>query len=171
MNRNTYISGDNVSLVEYIPCDDDRALYENWQDPEVQKGFNGIYFSTFEEFQQRDSLRSRFFAMIQLNGTSEIIGSVGISPPETEPDLSIWIYKPYRKRGYGTSAFALATKYATEVLGIQELHAGAYLDNFGSIKMLERCGFIPYPAGNIVSKHYITGEDIVQNDYIYGGKK
>ena len=147
MNRNIYISGDIVSLVEYIPCDDDRALYENWQDPEVQKGFNGVSFNTFEEFQQRDSRRSRFFAMIRLNGTDEIIGSVGISPPETEPDLSIWIYKPYRKQGYGTQAFALAAKYATEVLGIQELYAGAYPDNIGSIKCCKNAVLSLTPPG------------------------
>ena len=168
MNRITYTSNEILSLVEYQKSDD-RALYENWQDPEMQRGFNGIYFTSFEEFEKRDSLRCRFFAMIWLNSTSEIIGSVGISPPETVPDLSIWIFAPYRKQGYGTSAFVLAAKYATDELKIAELHAGAYPDNTGSLIMLEKCGFVPYPEGNIPEKHYITGEDIIQMDYIYKG--
>jgi len=166
MNRCTYCSNDILSLVEYQKCDD-RALYENWHDPDTQKGYNGIYFSTFEEFEHRDSLRDRFFAMIQLNCTNEIIGAVGISPLATTPDLAIWMFKPYRKHGYGTSAFALATKYAVEKQEISELHAGAYADNVGSRKMLKKCGYIPYPSGNIPKKHYITGEDIVQEDFIY----
>jgi len=33
--------------------------------------------------------------------------------------------------------------------------------------MLEKCGFVPYPEGNIPEKYYITGEDIIQMDYIY----
>ena len=37
----------------------------------------------------------------------------------------------------------------------------------GSLKMLERCGYIPYPIGNVPEKHYITGEDIVQMDFVY----
>lgn len=87
--------------------------------------------------------------MIQLIETNEIIGSIGISPPEAVPDLAIWIFKPYRKKGYGTSAFALATMYAIDVLKIVELHAGAYPDNIGSRKMLHKCRYVPFPKGNI----------------------
>lgn len=163
--RNTYISNGTLSLVEYRKSDD-RALYENWLDPGAQKGYNGIYVTTFANFQRRE-IKQRFFAMIRVDSTDEIIGAVGISPPETVPDLAIWIFKPYRRKGYGTSAFALATKYATETLKTGELHAGAYPDNIGSQKMLERCGYAPFPDGNIPEKHYITGEDIVQKDYIY----
>lgn len=47
------------------------------------------------------------------------------------------------------------------------LHAGLYPDNIVSRKMLERCGYVPFPDGNVAEKHYITGEDIVQLDYIY----
>ena len=165
MDRNIYISNNVLSLVEYRPCDD-RALYEDWLDSETQKGYNCIYVTTFEDFQSKE-VKQRFFAMIRLNGTNEIIGAVGISPPETEPDLAIRIFKPYRRQGYGTSAFALATKYAVDVLKIEELHAGAYPDNTGSLKMLKKCGYIPYPLGNISEKHYITGEDIIQLDHVY----
>ncbi len=163
--RTVYTSNAALSLVEY-KSSDDRALYEDWLDPETQKGYNGIYVDSFEDFQARE-IRQRFFAMIQINGTNEIIGAVGISPPETIADLAIWIFKHYRKQGYGTSAFALATGYAVDVLGIKELHAGAYQDNIGSQKILKRCGYIPYPAGNVYEKHFVTGEDIVQKDYIY----
>ena len=168
MSRITYISNDVLSLVEYKTCDD-RALYEDWLDPETQKGYNGVYVTTFEDFQSRE-LRQRFFAMIQLNNSGEIIGAVGISPPETIADLAIWVFNAYRRQGYGTSAFALATKYAVEELKIPELHAGAYEDNIASQRMLKKCGYIPYPAGtaeNGAEKHYITGEDIIQIDYIY----
>jgi RimJ/RimL family protein N-acetyltransferase len=164
-NRASYISNDILSLVEYKEIYD-RALYEDWLDPETQKGYNTIYITTFEDF-QAEEIKQRFFAMIRINNTAEIIGAVGISPPETPPDLAIWIFKPYRWQGYGTSAFALATKYAVEELKITELHAGAYPDNIGSLKMLKRCGYIPYPAGNVPEKHYITGEDIVQMDFMY----
>jgi len=163
--RSTYISNGILSLVEYRKSDD-RALYENWLDPGTQKGYNGVYVTTFENFQTRE-IRQRFFAMIRVESTDEIIGAVGISPPETEPDLAIWIYEPYRRKGYGTLAFALATKYAMETLKTGELHAGVFPGNIGSMKMLERCGYVPYPEGNIPEKHYITGEDIVQRDSIY----
>jgi RimJ/RimL family protein N-acetyltransferase len=164
-SRISYISNEILSLVEYNESDD-HSLYEDWLDPDTQKGYNGVYVTTLEDFQTRE-IRQHFFAMIRLDSTGEIIGAIGISPPETIPDLAIRIFKPYRRKGYGTSAFALATKYAVEELKITELHAGAYPDNTGSLKMLERCGYVPFPAGNVLEKHYITGEDIVQMDFIY----
>ncbi|MCL2530903.1 MAG: 3-dehydroquinate synthase [Oscillospiraceae bacterium] len=179
MSRGLYCSNEAVSLVEYCSCDD-RALYDCWFDPETKQGYNGwTPAASFEEFQQNNQQRHEdfvngesealLFAMIQCNATSEIVGAVSTAPgtpPEFEPDLSIRIFAPYRRQGYGTSAFALAAKYATETLGIAELHAGAYLDNIGSKKMLVRCGFVPLalcPA----EKHYLTGEDVFQMDYIY----
>ncbi|MCL2813796.1 MAG: GNAT family N-acetyltransferase [Oscillospiraceae bacterium] len=168
MERFVYISNDVLSLVECKPCDD-RALYESWLDPDVQRGFNGIYVTSFEEFAKQNEIDkpTRFTAMIRLDDTNEIIGTVGISPPEDIADLTIRIFKPFRKKGYGTAAFALATKYIAGVLKIAELHAGAYADNIGSQKMLKKCGYIPYPEGNIAEKHYITREDMIQMDFIY----
>ncbi|MDR1629848.1 MAG: GNAT family N-acetyltransferase [Oscillospiraceae bacterium] len=165
IDRIIYTSNGNLRLVEYQKCDD-LALYEDWLDPDTQKGYNGIFVTTFENFQSRD-IRQRFFAMIQLTGTKENIGAVGISPPETIADLAIWVFRPYRKQGYGTAAFALATKYAVEKLRINELHAGVYPENIGSQKLLLRCGYIPFPEGDLLEKHYLTGADITQHDYIY----
>ena len=152
-------------MVEYNESDDG-SLYDDWLDPDTQRGYNGDYVTTFEDFQARE-IRQRFFAMIRLDSTGEIIGAVGISPPETTPDLAIWIFKPFRRKGFGTSAFTLTTKYAVGKLKINDLHAGAYPNNTGSLKMLERCGYVPFPAGNVPEKHYITGEPIIQMDFIY----
>ncbi|MCL2299197.1 MAG: GNAT family N-acetyltransferase [Firmicutes bacterium] len=174
--RRVYTSNETLSLVEYQPCDD-RALYDCWLDPEVQKGYNGfVPADSFEAFQQGNQkrledyingeTRELFFAMIRCNRTGELVGALGISPPPTEADLSIRIFAPYRRQGYGASAFALAAEYATEVLQIKELHAGAYPDNIGSQKMLERCGFVPV-APCPPEKHYLTGENVIQMDYVY----
>ena len=179
MSRAVYVSNNLVSLVEYQPCDD-RALYDCWFDPETQRGYNGWAPSeSFEEFQQGNQKRHEdfvnseseavLFAMIKCSATSNVVGAVSIAPgapPEFEPDLSIRIFAPYRKQGYGTSAFALAAKYATETLGITELHAGAYPDNVGSKKMLARCGFLQLMQCE-AEQHYLTGEDVFQMDYIY----
>jgi hypothetical protein len=32
--------------------------------------------------------------------------------------------------------------------------------------MIVSCVFIPHPSGDLHEKHYITGEEIVQRDYI-----
>jgi len=179
MDRTVFVSNELISLVEYRPCDD-RALYDCWLDPETKKGYNGfVPAASFEEFQRGNQTRledyidreakALFFAMIRRKRTGELVGALGIAPgtpPEFEPDLSICIFAPYRRQGYGTAAFALAAKYATEVLHIEELHAGAYPDNIGSQTMLGRCGFVPV-AECPPEKHWLTGEDVVQVDYVY----
>jgi RimJ/RimL family protein N-acetyltransferase len=169
MDRKVFITNNLLSLVEHQKSDD-RALYENWQDPATQRGYNFIRHENFDEYTSRE-IRQRFFAMIRLNSTDEIIGAVGISPPESTADLAIWLFNPYRRQGYGTNAFALATEYAVKSLNIKELHAGAYPDNIGSLKMLRKCGYIPYPEGNVLEKHYLTGADLIQYDFIYKIKK
>jgi hypothetical protein len=47
----------------------------------------------------------------------------------------------------GPSAFAPADKIRLENLDLTELHAGAYQDNIGSMKMLVKRGHIPYSRG------------------------
>jgi RimJ/RimL family protein N-acetyltransferase len=165
--RTEYTSDWLVSLAEYTKSDD-RALYDNWLDPDVQKGYNFVLTESFEDFSKRE-LKQRFFAMIQLNGTGEIAGAVGVSPPESPPDLAIWIFAPYRKQGYGVAAFALATKYALEMLNISELYAGAYPDNTGSQRMLEKCGYVRFPQDDLRERHYLTGEEIIQWGYVFKG--
>jgi len=164
-----YTGDDVVGLVAYQKCDD-LALYSDWLDPDTCEGFNGVYVTSFEEFARRE-VRSRFFAMICLRGTGEIVGAVGLSPPEDLADLTIHVFRPYRGKGYGTAAFALAAKYIFDVLGITEIYAGAYAGNIASRKMLERCGFVPHPAGNLREKYYRTGADIVQLDHIFDRRK
>jgi len=110
MDRVIYVSNDTLRLVEYRQCDD-YVVYEDWLDPDTERGYNFVLKESFEEFSNR-TVRQRFLAMIQLNSTKEIIGAVGISPLETVPDLAIWVFRPYRRQGYGVSAFTLATRYA-----------------------------------------------------------
>jgi len=76
------------------------------------------------------------------------------------------IFKPYRHMRYGTAAFKLGVKYSFEVLNLNTIYAGCYPDNKSSRKMIENCGFIPNPAGDIDEKHYITDEDIIQHDFV-----
>ena len=168
MPRKTYISNRTLSLVEYLP-EDDRALYDNWLEPGTVAAFNGVRVGSFETFRTR-KMRQRFFAMISLDATGEIIGAVGISPPETAPDLAIWMFKPYRRQGHGSAAFALATQYAVRELGIERLHAGLYPGNIASQKMLQKCAYIPNPDWSEADgweKHYLTGEEIRQLDYVF----
>ena len=166
MNRKIYLSDDVLCLSEYIESEDDYGCYNCWNDEETQSGYNYILAKPFDEWSKETKIKSRFIASLLRLSDKACIGSIFLSPKDTPPDLAIMIYKPYRKQGYGTAAFALGVKYCFEVLEFDRIYAGCYPHNIGSMKMLAKCGFIPHPSGNIQEKHYLTGEDITQFDFV-----
>lgn len=163
--RQIYIENDRIALAEYIDAVDDRACYDCWLDEETEAGYNSRMTDTFEEFSASPK-RSRFRAAIVRKTDGAVVGVVFVSPPHVLPDLAIMIYRSYREQGIGTSAFALAADYCFDVLGVTELYAGCYEGNVRSRKMLAACGFVPHPEGNCSETHYLTGEPIVQYDYV-----
>ncbi len=165
MERKIYITDGVLSLAEYVDALDDRALYDCWLDEATQRGYNFKRDETFEEFSSSES-RCRFEATILRCSDGAAIGHISVSPENSPPDLAIMLYRPYRGQGYGTRAFSIAVRYCFETLQLDEIYAGCYASNEASRKMLAACGFQPHPEGNVAEKHYLTGEDIVQYDYV-----
>jgi len=168
--RKIYVKNDIISLAERLP-EDNIECYNSWLDEEVQRGYNFKYDKTFEEYIAENLEREEFHytsnCVIILNENNKLIGSIGVSRFPDEPDdMSISIFKPYRNQGFGTMAFLLGAKYCFDILGLEKIYAGCYPDNIRSMKMIEKCGFVPHPEGNIDSEHYITGESVTQLDFI-----
>ena len=168
MERIIYLSDDVLSLSEYIDSEDDLDCYQCWQDEETQSGYNHKLTRSFEEWSAttNTTVQARFVATIVRHSDNASIGSVFVSSEDSPPDLAIIIFKPYRGIGYGTRAFSLGVKYCFEVLSLDCIYAGCYPHNVSSMKMLEKCGFQPHPEGNQNEKHYLTGEDITQLDFV-----
>ena len=112
--------------------EDDRDMYECWQDREVEKAYNGI---------------------------------MRLGLDEVCPDLAIWLYKPYRGKGFGTEAFRLALRYLFKTYGYEELSAGCYEDNEASQNMLSKVGFWRRPDRDEKEESCFTGELITQQEY------
>lgn len=165
MNRKIYIANRELSLTEYCPQADEKSYYECWQDPATQDGYNYKMNISFDEFCDRP-IRSRLLGVIIRNEDNMPLGIVSLSPEGSPPDLAIMLFEPYRGKGYGTSAFALAAKYCLEAFDFECIYAGCYETNITSQKMLRTCGFVPNPAGDSHETHYLTGAPITQHDYV-----
>ena len=165
MERSNYVSDDILSLSEYVDSIDDIDMYHCWQDNETQKGYNHKTTETFEEF-CNGSIESLFIAIIIRKTDAARIGAIFVSPENTLPDLAIMIYPQFRRHGYATRAFSLGVVYCLDTLKIEHLYAGCYPYNAASLKMLVRCGFKPHPQGNQNEQHFLTGENIVQLDFV-----
>ena len=166
MERKVYVSDEILSLSEYIELEDNIDCYNCWQDEETQSGYNHKLTRSYNEWAENTSIKSRFIATIKRLSDNSSIGAIFLSPEDTPPDLAIMVYKPYRGKGYGTRAFLLGAKYCFEVLSLDYIYAGCYPHNLSSMKMLQKCGFQPHPEGNQYEKHFLTGEDIVQLDFV-----
>ena len=163
--RKIYLSNPILCLAEYIRCEDDWDRYNCWMDPETQMGYNLRKVITCEEY-TRESIRSRFISTIIRCKDNARIGAIFVSPENTLPDLAIMIFKPYRRQGYGTMAFSLGVRYCFEKLKLDRIYAGCYPGNVLSMQMLKTCGFEPHPEGNVKERHYLTGEEITQLDFV-----
>lgn len=168
MDRTIYVSGSGLMLGAYL-ASDAKADWLDWQDEETQRGYNTKMDIPFSKFQHRP-LRHRLYAVILREDAPETpLGIIMISPPPGDPDLAIRIFAPYRGQGIGTAAFSLAAHYAQETMHLGILHAGCYEGNERSRRMLARCGFERFPAGDVHEAHYQTGEPIWQFDYVLQG--
>ncbi|WP_028662893.1 GNAT family N-acetyltransferase [Saccharomonospora halophila] len=68
----------------------------------------------------------------------EIVGSVGTYPIGGDTEVTYWIRKDCWGRGVATAAVALLLREVT----VRPLHGRTAADNVGSIRVLERNGFV-----------------------------
>jgi RimJ/RimL family protein N-acetyltransferase len=78
------------------------------------------------------------------HGAPELVGTIGIGRrPDGELDFGYWIARPYWGRDYATEAGRALLALARDSLRLGTLHAGHFLDNPASGRVLEKLGFCP----------------------------
>lgn len=153
-----------IGLAQYTHADD-IDMYTCCQDIDTQKGYNGKFDQTFDEFRKFEIERFKFWVTVTDKRIDQKVGVLRLGLDEVCPDLAIWIYPQYRNKGYGTGSFALALRYLFAHYPFEELSAGCYEDNTYSLRMLEKIGFARYPDGDAVETNCFTGGDITQLEF------
>lgn len=67
-----------------------------------------------------------------------VAGHVGVYGPPDEREVTYWIHRPLWGHGIATRALAALLELETT----RPLYAHAVADNGGSLRVLERCGFV-----------------------------
>ncbi|MDO5294966.1 MAG: GNAT family protein [bacterium] len=160
----TLIEDRYLKLVPYTH-DDDKAMYKCLKDKATQLGFNYIVTESFQEFSSIDLDFYPFWAVIIHKKSNQKIGCLRLSPFKSNPDLSIWIYKQYRRKGLGTRAYMLGLTYCFETLHLSEVVAGSYEYNEASRHILAKLGFKRVPSHDLNERSVITGKPIKQIAY------
>ena len=67
-----------------------------------------------------------------------VLGNIGVFGPAEEREVTYWIGRAHWGRGAASAALRAMLGVVTE----RPLHARAAADNAGSIRVLEKCGFV-----------------------------
>ena len=139
-------------LLRPIKLSDCTLRYLGWlQDPQINK-----YLETRWAEQTLESIKAFVVSKIQSESeylfaivekeTDQHIGNIKIGPVNSHhkyADVSYFIgEKSCWGKGYATEAIRLITRFGFEELGLFKVQAGVYENNIGSIKALEKVGFV-----------------------------
>jgi RimJ/RimL family protein N-acetyltransferase len=84
----------------------------------------------------------------------EVVGHVGRFAQFGEPEVTYWIDREHWGKGLATAALRLFLRQER----LRPLYARAAVDNVGSLRVLEKCGFVP--VGEDVGFAEGRGEDV-----------
>ena len=71
------------------------------------------------------------------------IGGIGLAPDEDGHELGYWLAPEAWGRGYATEAGRAVVSIARHALGLKRIHAGHFVDNPVSGRVLRKLGFRP----------------------------
>lgn len=130
-----------ISLREVLDSDLP-AFWEHLSDPEAQhvaavtRKYN--YDRThFDSHWTRMRSNPEILVRTVLAG-DEVVGHAAVYGPPGEREVTYWIDRKHWGRGIATAALA----ELVDLVGTRPLHAHAAADNTGSIRVLEKCGFV-----------------------------
>jgi [ribosomal protein S5]-alanine N-acetyltransferase len=99
------------------------------------------------------------FAIVYNN---EFCGVTGLIPQKDiyriSAEIGYWLGEPYWRKGITTRAVKLITHYGLHELNFTRLHAGVFEYNLGSMKVLEKNGYV---------KEGVFRKALIKNDRIW----
>ena len=172
------ISTDRLHLRE-IKQEDAESIYKILSDPEV------IKYDTFDlltNIRQVDDLirwfgheykqKHAIFWGISLKDHHEVIGfcKCEIEVPEVRADLGYDLRSDYWNKGIMTEALNAVIEYTLNNIGVNRIEAAVSTENKGSIRVLEKLGFVK--EGILRERSYFKGKchdmmmlSILKNEY------
>jgi RimJ/RimL family protein N-acetyltransferase len=101
---------------------------------------------------ERKAWEPSFLIFRRTAGKPELIGSVGLGRrPDGELEFGYWIAREHWGRGYATEAGAAVLALARHSLKLGRIHAGHFLDNPASGRVLQKLGF--RPTGEVLPRY------------------
>jgi len=117
-------------------------------DLEMARSFVASQAERWSAWQPGRPLTEEIAFAIERTGDHALLGCIGLQPGETHGlEFGYWIGKTFWNRGYATEAVGRLTRFAFEVLNVDEIWAAAVPINDPSHRVLEKNGFVVAGAG------------------------
>jgi RimJ/RimL family protein N-acetyltransferase len=102
--------------------------------------------------------KERYVFAIILKEISELIGEIGIHIDKTnnKAEVGFWLAEPFWGKGITTEALTKILEFGFTELKLNKILATHYLDNFGSEKVLQKCGMIK--EAELIDHYYHNGK-------------
>ena len=138
-------------LLTKVKDSDQGFLYEGLGDP-VAMPYNGVYFESYEHTREQIDYYNRYYKegsgipwKIVDKATGENIGVVSVykySAAHKKAELGYWLLPRYWGRGIAVEVIQAVIKYWQQQKGLHRLEAYVEEENRGSIRVMEKCGFV-----------------------------
>lgn len=155
-----------------LELEDYKRIHEIRSEQDVIAGYSK--YNTYASSENdKKWVESRIFnkeevtCAICLKETDELIGVVFLLDIDMHNRVGhcpVFIDKAYWGKGYGTEVRMLILKYAFYERGLNRIYACVNEDNVGSIKMLQKCGFVV--EGKMRKSHFSNGD--YKDQYVLG---
>lgn len=95
------------------------------------------------------------------------VGGVGLilgqDIERVSAEIGYWLGKPYWGRGIMSAALSASTQYAVQQFGLTRVFAIPFVDNIGSIRVLEKAGYVREG----LMKQSAIKNGVVRDQYLY----
>ena len=90
-----------------------------------------------------DAAIPKFVILSHEGAYPRIVGGIGLTPDERGHEFGYWLTPDAWGRGYATEAGRAVLDAGRHALGIRQVHAGHFVDNPASGRVLTKLGFRP----------------------------
>ncbi|MDF2840662.1 MAG: acetyltransferase, ribosomal protein N-acetylase [Clostridia bacterium] len=144
----------DVQEIHSYASDEDVSRFIGWP---LMKTVEETYHY-IEEMLKREAAGTHLYASIILKSTQEIIGTAMIFNFDHEArhaEIGYVFHSGYWGKGYGTETVTLMNDFAFESLKLHKVHARIVDANIGSIRVIEKNGFVL--EGRLRDYYFIEG--------------
>lgn len=142
MEGSSTARGPHDLVLRDVVSDDLPVFFEHQRDPEANRmaAFTVKNPADHAAFTTRWSriLNDETIRVMTIVADNEVAGYVSTYEEAGEREVTYWIGKPFWGQGIATRALAAFLTHAPT----RPLHARAAKDNIGSIRVLQKCGFV-----------------------------